>query len=240
MLVILEGTVESTGQCVQARTSFLPSEILWNRVFEPVQRSNLMSNGPTYSSSGFSNNKATIDFSRFNLTKPLEKLDGSNGELAEFLLKYLIMNNSGSSNRVAASDTAAYYHNDDCCERKKAFCHNTALLPDTSLLSRQSIAASNFLNRINLRRRTKVQAQPLQQQQLQQQRSRRASVPSRALVKFKVGGFSRNSTGNNATLVGAGGGVDSTFRYPTHKLSGTRKRTMSTVSSEAFEMPVTA
>lgn len=29
IIVMLEGTVESTGQSSQARTSYLPSEILW-------------------------------------------------------------------------------------------------------------------------------------------------------------------------------------------------------------------
>jgi len=33
VVVILEGTVESTGQSIQARSSYLPSEILWGRRF---------------------------------------------------------------------------------------------------------------------------------------------------------------------------------------------------------------
>lgn len=34
IVVILEGTVESTGQSIQARSSYLPAEILWGRRFE--------------------------------------------------------------------------------------------------------------------------------------------------------------------------------------------------------------
>ena len=34
LLIILEGTVESTGTTAQARTSYLPEEILWGRRFE--------------------------------------------------------------------------------------------------------------------------------------------------------------------------------------------------------------
>lgn len=36
IVVILEGTTESTGQTSQARTSYLPSEILWGHRFQPL------------------------------------------------------------------------------------------------------------------------------------------------------------------------------------------------------------
>lgn len=36
IIVILEGTTESTGQTTQARTSYLPNEILWGHRFEPI------------------------------------------------------------------------------------------------------------------------------------------------------------------------------------------------------------
>ncbi|XP_054155249.1 G protein-activated inward rectifier potassium channel 3-like [Oppia nitens] len=36
IIVILEGTIESTGQSVQARSSYLPSEILWGHRFEQL------------------------------------------------------------------------------------------------------------------------------------------------------------------------------------------------------------
>ncbi|OTF72478.1 ATP-sensitive inward rectifier potassium channel 12-like protein [Euroglyphus maynei] len=38
IIAILEGTVESTGQSIQARTSYLPSEILWGHRFEQLIR----------------------------------------------------------------------------------------------------------------------------------------------------------------------------------------------------------
>lgn len=38
ILVFLEGTIESTGQVVQARSSYVPSEVLWGHRFEPVVR----------------------------------------------------------------------------------------------------------------------------------------------------------------------------------------------------------
>ncbi|XP_018903160.1 ATP-sensitive inward rectifier potassium channel 12 isoform X2 [Bemisia tabaci] len=36
IIVTLEGTIESTGQPTQARTSYLPSELLWGHRFEPM------------------------------------------------------------------------------------------------------------------------------------------------------------------------------------------------------------
>ncbi|GLH06099.1 CLUMA_CG011858, isoform B [Gryllus bimaculatus] len=36
LVVILEGTIESTGQTTQARSSYLPAEIMWGHRFEPV------------------------------------------------------------------------------------------------------------------------------------------------------------------------------------------------------------
>lgn len=40
IVVILEGSIESTGQSMQARTSYLPSEILWECKFEPLLKFN--------------------------------------------------------------------------------------------------------------------------------------------------------------------------------------------------------
>lgn len=36
LVVALEGTIESTGQSIQARTSFVPTEILWGHRFEQM------------------------------------------------------------------------------------------------------------------------------------------------------------------------------------------------------------
>lgn len=38
VVVVLEGTTESTGQTTQARTSYLPSETLWGHRFRPLLR----------------------------------------------------------------------------------------------------------------------------------------------------------------------------------------------------------
>lgn len=38
VVVVLEGTTESTGQTTQARTSYLPSETLWGHRFQPLLR----------------------------------------------------------------------------------------------------------------------------------------------------------------------------------------------------------
>lgn len=36
LVVALEGTIESTGQSIQARTSFVPTEMLWGHRFEQM------------------------------------------------------------------------------------------------------------------------------------------------------------------------------------------------------------
>lgn len=36
LIVVLEGTTESTGQTTQARTSYLASEVLWGHRFRPL------------------------------------------------------------------------------------------------------------------------------------------------------------------------------------------------------------
>lgn len=36
IVVLLEGTTESTGQTTQARSSYLPNEVLWGHRFEPI------------------------------------------------------------------------------------------------------------------------------------------------------------------------------------------------------------
>lgn len=62
ILVVLQGILESTGQTTQKKTSFLPSEILINHVFEPLLNT---------SESRW--NKATIDFSKFDHTRKVQK-----------------------------------------------------------------------------------------------------------------------------------------------------------------------
>lgn len=77
IVVILEGTVESTGQSIQARSSYRPEEILWNQVFEPLTVQ-------LHSNPGA---KATVDFSKFNNTKPISSLSVLD---TDELKKYLI------------------------------------------------------------------------------------------------------------------------------------------------------
>jgi potassium inwardly-rectifying channel subfamily J len=60
IVVIMEGTIESTDQRVQARTSYLPAEILWGHRFEPVV---------SYDKSQC---RYIVDYSRFHDTQPVE------------------------------------------------------------------------------------------------------------------------------------------------------------------------
>lgn len=60
VIVIMEGTIESTDQRVQARTSYLPAEILWGHRFEPVV------------SYDKSQGRYEVDYSRFHCTQPVE------------------------------------------------------------------------------------------------------------------------------------------------------------------------
>ncbi|ELU17004.1 hypothetical protein CAPTEDRAFT_3998 [Capitella teleta] len=60
LIVILEGIVESTGMTTQARTSYLPGEILWGHRFERLV---------TYQKE---NGEYMIDYSRFHCTVPVD------------------------------------------------------------------------------------------------------------------------------------------------------------------------
>ncbi|CAF4490973.1 unnamed protein product, partial [Didymodactylos carnosus] len=69
LVVILEGIIESTGMTTQARTSYLPSEILWGYRFERLitfQRDDGL---------------YRIDYSRFNLIYPVDMITCSAKEL---------------------------------------------------------------------------------------------------------------------------------------------------------------
>jgi potassium inwardly-rectifying channel subfamily J len=71
LVVILEGIIESTGMTTQARTSYLPSEILWGYRFERLitfQRDDGL---------------YRIDYSRFNLTYPVDMITCSAKELKQ-------------------------------------------------------------------------------------------------------------------------------------------------------------
>lgn len=72
IVVILEGTVESTGQTTQARSSYLASEILWGHRFEPVVTYNKEKQG------------YQIDYSKFDATVQVDTPLCSARELAEY------------------------------------------------------------------------------------------------------------------------------------------------------------
>ena len=72
IVVILEGTVESTGQTTQARSSYLASEILWGHRFEPVVMYNKEKQG------------YEIDYSKFNAAVMVDTPLCSARELAEY------------------------------------------------------------------------------------------------------------------------------------------------------------
>lgn len=59
-MVILEGTIESTGQSIQARSSYLPSELLWGHRFEQLVR--FQKDSSEY----------LVDYSKFNNTYEVE------------------------------------------------------------------------------------------------------------------------------------------------------------------------
>jgi hypothetical protein len=75
IVVILEGTVESTGQTTQTRTSFLNTEILWGHRFEPVVNYNKELQG------------YEINYSKFDTTKTIDTPLCSAKKLAGVLAK---------------------------------------------------------------------------------------------------------------------------------------------------------
>lgn len=71
LAVILEGIVESTGMTTQARSSYLVNEILWGHRFEKLIT--FQKEDGTYK----------IDYSRFNMTVPIDTPTCSAKDLAE-------------------------------------------------------------------------------------------------------------------------------------------------------------
>ncbi|KAK2576340.1 hypothetical protein KPH14_005698 [Odynerus spinipes] len=72
VVVILEGTIESTGQTTQARSSYLPQEILWGHRFEPMVSYSKERQG------------YEVDYSLFDSTTQVDTPLCSGRELAEF------------------------------------------------------------------------------------------------------------------------------------------------------------
>lgn len=72
IIVILEGTIESTGQSVQSRSSYICTEILWGHRFEPVVSYNKERQG------------YEINYSKFDATMAVDTPLCSGADLAEF------------------------------------------------------------------------------------------------------------------------------------------------------------
>ncbi|XP_014480821.1 PREDICTED: uncharacterized protein LOC106747629 isoform X3 [Dinoponera quadriceps] len=72
VVLILEGTIESTGQTTQARTSYLPQEILWGHRFDPMVNYSKERQG------------YEVDYSLFDSTTQVDTPLCSGKELAEF------------------------------------------------------------------------------------------------------------------------------------------------------------
>lgn len=60
LVAVLEGVVEATGMVTQARTSYLPHEVLWGHEFCPLSIH-----------TGLANNRVHLDFSSFDKTYPV-------------------------------------------------------------------------------------------------------------------------------------------------------------------------
>ncbi|EFN84913.1 ATP-sensitive inward rectifier potassium channel 12 [Harpegnathos saltator] len=72
VVLILEGTIESTGQTTQARSSYLPQEILWGHRFDPMVSYSKERQG------------YEVDYSLFDSTTQVDTPLCSGKELAEF------------------------------------------------------------------------------------------------------------------------------------------------------------
>lgn len=72
IVVILEGTIESTGQSTQARSSYIANEVLWGHRFDPMVSYNKEHQG------------YEVDYSKFNETTQVDTPLCSGKELAEF------------------------------------------------------------------------------------------------------------------------------------------------------------
>ncbi|XP_055389792.1 G protein-activated inward rectifier potassium channel 3 isoform X2 [Condylostylus longicornis] len=112
IVVILEGTVESTGQSTQARSSYLNNEILWGHRFDPVVSYN--KNRQSYE----------VDYSKFDETIQVDTPLCSARELAEF---YKIQDGFTTPVDIMKlfEDTHEYYQNltvksVDCIELLKS------------------------------------------------------------------------------------------------------------------------
>ena len=65
IIVVLEGIVEATGLTTQARTSYLPSEILWGHRFKSLTSSPKLTNAKSKA------DERIIDYTNFHETSPV-------------------------------------------------------------------------------------------------------------------------------------------------------------------------
>ncbi|CAF0777381.1 unnamed protein product [Adineta steineri] len=107
LVVILEGIIESTGMTTQARTSYLPSEILWGYRFERLisfQRDDGL---------------YRIDYSRFNVHYPVDIITCSAKELKELHeLEKWHENNQNNNNNINENENDNDNDTDFCTPDK--------------------------------------------------------------------------------------------------------------------------
>lgn len=72
IVVVLEGTIESTGQTTQARSSYIANEVLWGHRFEPIVSYSKERQG------------YEVDYSRFDATIQVDTPLCSGADLSEF------------------------------------------------------------------------------------------------------------------------------------------------------------
>jgi potassium inwardly-rectifying channel subfamily J len=129
IIVILEGTIESTGSLTQIRTSYLPSEILWGHRLAPLVTFPVGNGG-----------RCTIDYHRFHDTLPIPTSEYS-------ARTWTFRRRSESSDRLHAFDTL---HDDFTLALVRE--HETALRRIINRLSHHRIAAADSRNELQLER----------------------------------------------------------------------------------------
>ena len=97
LIVTLEGIVESTGMTTQARTSYLPGEILWGHRFDKLEKRK-------------TNGAFEVNYSRFHATIPVDTPQCSAHELSEMDLTETV---SASSVNVTFDDNEEEDDDDD-------------------------------------------------------------------------------------------------------------------------------
>ena len=100
IVAILEGTVESTGQSIQARSSYLPCEVLWGHRFEQVV---------AYRKD---TGQYRVDYSKFNNTYEIEMPTCSARDYYEYHQRY-VNSSSALNKRFTSLDLVSKASNED-------------------------------------------------------------------------------------------------------------------------------